>query len=258
MLLVTDIKDIPRLSQPCGLTIGTFDGVHLGHQALLKHLKSKLPVNGILAVFTFLHHPSHLFTPEQPTSLICPPLQKVKHLADYGADIVFLVPFKSEFAKTPFKEFLQHLKKQLNFSYLALGKGAAFGRNKEGNEVNVRKLAEELSFAIDYLPKTMIGNTPVSSGRIRSSILQGNFHEAQICLGRHYSLMGRLCEKNEFFHFPLPGICLPPEGIYPVRLKINSKIDLARAQVLPQEQLIRLEPLKRGISLRDKDVEVIF
>ncbi len=256
MLLITDLAKLPSLSEPCGLTIGSFDGVHLGHQALLKHLKSKLPTNGILVVFTFLNHPTHLFTPDRPTPLICPPLQKVKYLADYGADIVCLIPFTVEFAKTSFREFLYYLKKQLSFSHLALGTGAAFGKNKEGDEPTVRKLASQLSFKVDYIPKTVVHGVPVSSGRIRSSIIQGALHEVQECLGRHYSLMGRLRNENGFFRFPLPGICLPPDGIYPVRVKTNSTIYLARAQIVPKEQLLRLDFLEMTASLQD--VEVIF
>jgi riboflavin kinase / FMN adenylyltransferase len=258
MLLITDLADLPSLSEPCGLTIGNFDGVHLGHQALLKHLKSKLPANGILTVFTFLNHPSQIFTPDRPAPLICPPLQKVKHLADYGADIVCLIPFTPEFAKTAFREFLHSLKKRLKFSHLALGIGATFGKNKEGDEPNIRKLAFELAFAVDYVPKTLIKGIPVSSGKIRSSIAQGALHNVQECLGRHYSLMGRLKKENGFLRFFLPGICLPPEGIYPVRIQTHSTIYLARAQVAPKEQWIRLDPLETTISLLDKDVEVIF
>lgn len=258
MLLITDLADLPSLSGPCGLTIGSFDGVHLGHQALLKHLKSKLPSNGILAVFTFLNHPTHLFTPDRPVFLICPPLQKVKHLADYGADIVYLISFTPELAKTSFREFLHTLKKQLNFSYLALGAGATFGKNKEGDETHVRKLASECAFEVDYIPKTLVQGVPVSSGRVRSSIAQGALHEVHNCLGRHYSLMGRLKKEEGFFRFFLPGICLPPEGIYPVRIKTNSTTYLGRAQVAPKEQLVRLELLETTLSLHDKDVEVIF
>jgi riboflavin kinase/FMN adenylyltransferase len=258
MLLITDLNDIPLLSYPCGLTIGSFAGVHLGHQALLKHLKSKLPSNGILTVFTFSNHPSHLLTPDHLTPLICPPLQKVKSLVDYGADIVILIPFTAEFAKTSFREFLTQLKKKLNFSYLALGTGSTFGQNREGDESNVCKLAIELNFAADYLPKIIVGRAPVSSGRIRSSITQGAFHEAQDCLGHHYSLMGRLNVKNGFYHFFLPGICLPPKGIYPIRLKTHSKIYLARAYITPQEQWIQLDLIETAISLQGKDVEVIF
>ncbi len=258
MLLITHLADLPSPSEPCGLTIGSFDGVHLGHQALLKHLRSKLPKNGVLAVLTFLNHPTHLFTPDQPMFLICPPLQKVKHLADCGADIVCLIPFTLEFAKTSFREFLHTLKKQLNFSYLALGTGATFGKNKEGDEPNVRKLASTFAFEVDYLPKTLVQGVPVSSGRIRSSIVQGALQEVQECLGRPYSLMGRLKKENGFFCLFLPGICLPPEGIYTVRIKINSTCCPARAQVMPKQQLLRLDLLETRISFQDKDIEVIF
>ncbi len=257
MLLITDLNEIPQLSQPCGLTIGSFDGVHLGHQAILKSLRLKLSPGANIAVFTFSNHPSQLFTPEKPTPLICPPLQKVKHLADYGAGIVFLIPFSEDFAKQSFREFLQHLKNKLKFSHLTLGTGAAFGHRKEGDEMNVRKLGSALGFEVDYLPKTMVGGTLVSSGRVRASIAQGSFQDVQECLGRHYSLMGRL-RKNTFEHFSLPGICLPPEGIYAVRIKVNGSIHLGRAQVSPQEQLIRLDPLKTDAPLQDKDAEVIF
>jgi riboflavin kinase / FMN adenylyltransferase len=258
MLLITDLNEVPSLSKPCGLTIGSFDGVHLGHQALLQHLTSKLPTNGKVAVFTFSNHPTHLFTPERPVPLICPPLQKVKHLADCGVDFVILIPFTREFSKTPFREFLSHLKKQLNFSYLTLGMGASFGKDKEGVEANVRKIAAELSFAVDYLPKTVVGKDPVSSGRVRTAIAKADFHEAQNCLGRPYSLMGRLTEENGLLQFSLAGICLPPEGIYPVRIKIHDITHLGRAHVMPQNHIIRLDPLNTSTPLYNKDVEVIF
>lgn len=257
MLLITELDKLPLLSQPCGLTIGSFDGVHLGHQSLLKHLRSKLPSNGILAVFTFINHPSHVFNPNHPTSLICPPLQKVKHLSDYGTDIVFLIPFTAEFANTSFEGFLRKLKKHLNFSYLTLGTGAAFGRNREGDETNVRKLALELGFEVDYLPKTMIKGLPVSSGRVRTLISQGSFQDVQECLGRHYSLMGHL-EENAFYHFHLTDICLPPEGIYAVRLKTAENEYLGRALVSPKEKSMQFDLFNDSISLCDKDVEAIF
>jgi len=258
MLLITDLQEIPSLNDPCGLTIGSFDGVHLGHQALLQHLRSKLPSCGKLAVFTFSNHPTHLFTPERPVPLICPPLQKVKHLADCGVDLVFLIPFTREFSKTPFREFLSYLKARLNFFYLTLGMGASFGKDKEGIETNVRKLATELHFTVDYLPKTVVGKDPVSSGRVRTAITQADFHQVQHCLGRPYSLMGRPAQQSNLFQLSLPGICLPPEGIYPVRMKIHDTFHLGRASVLPKQHTIRLDPLHTSISLYNKDIEVIF
>ncbi len=240
MLLITDLNDIPSLTKPCGLTIGTFDGVHLGHQTLLNHLRSKLPPSSTLAVFTFSNHPSELFS--SPTPLICPPLQKVKHLFDYGADLIIMIPFSHSFSSIPYDQFLQQMKERLVFSQLVLGTGATFGSKRQGNEENVKKLSKKLHFEVEYLPKYR----SISSGNIRKLISQGAFDEVSACLGRPYSLMGRLQKDT----LPLPSICLPPEGTYPVQVKTSDKVLSAHAQVLPAS--IHLDiPL-------DTDVEITF
>ncbi len=258
MLLITDINDTPPIDRPCGLTIGSFDGVHLGHQALLKRLRQKLPSNALLAVFTFSNHPSHHFAPQAPTPLICPPLQKAKLLGDYGADIVILTPFTPEFSKTSFDKFLHLLKQKLSFSTLVLGIGATFGKHKEGNEENVKRLAPELGFEVEYLPKFTLHNTPVSSGRIRSFISQGALHDVQACLGRPYSLMAHLNAEDDRYFFNVKGLCLPPEGVYPVRLKTSAHEYLARVQVSPKKHQIRIELLNEAATVLEKEAEVIF
>ena len=133
MFLITDINDIPFLNCPSALAIGSFDGVHLGHQTLFQHLRAKLPPHGILTALTFSNHPSHIFTPKSPIPLISPPLQKVKHLFDYGIDIVIFLPFTKEFANISFKTLLTQLHSSLSFSHLAFGTGAVLGKNREGD-----------------------------------------------------------------------------------------------------------------------------
>lgn len=258
MLLITDLSDIASQNQPCGLTIGSFDGVHLGHQALLKRLRSKLPSNGVLTVFTFSNHPSHLFTPESPIQLICPPLQKVKHLVDLGVEIIFLIPFTTEFAKTPFENFLKLMKQRLQFSQLLLGSGATFGKNREGKESNVAKLAESLHFECEYMQKYLVNGTPVSSGRIRTLISQANFSEIQDCLGRPYSLMGRILEKDGHNELHFPGICLPPSGHYPIRLRTHSQTLQGTAHLNQKHSTLRLDIPKDGAPLTGNDAECIF
>jgi riboflavin kinase/FMN adenylyltransferase len=258
MFLIADINDIPPLDYPCGVTIGSFDGVHLGHQALLKHLRAKLPPNGLLTVFTFSSHPSHSISPNSPTPLICPPLQKAKLLSDYGADIVILTPFTPEFSKTPFDLFLRLLKQKLPFSYLVLGKGATFGSHKEGNEHNVRRLAPELEFEVEYLSKFSLHSQPISSGHIRTLISQAALHKVQDCLGRPYSIMGHLNAENGYYTLNAIELCLPPEGTYLVHIKTASQTHLAKAQITPKEHKIRLEPLKENAPIQSKEAEVIF
>jgi riboflavin kinase / FMN adenylyltransferase len=250
MLLLTEIHDIPLIAHPCGLTIGSFDGVHLGHQALLTRLRSKLPPDGLLAVLTFSNHPSHYFTPHSPTPFICPPLQKAKLLGDYGADIVILTAFTQTFSATPFDQFLREIKKNLPFSHLVLGTDAAFGKNKEGDEAHVRQLSHPLSFEVEYIPKFTLDSTPVSSGRIRASIRQGDFEKVAAYLGRPYSLLCHL--EQGACH--IEGLCLPPEGTYSVRLKTPSGESMAKATILPKEHKIELTCSEEATS----EVEIVF
>jgi riboflavin kinase/FMN adenylyltransferase len=258
MLLLTDFNDIPPFEQPSGLTIGSFDGVHLGHQALLKHLRAQLPVRSPLIVLTFSNHPSSLFSPHSPTPLICSPLQKVKYLKEYGVDIVLFLPFTHEFANTPFDIFLKFLKQRLNFSCLTLGQGATLGRNKEGNEANVKTFAEKLHVQVDYLQKYLINGLPVSSGRIRHLITQGKLPEAKECLGRPYSLAGGLLEKQGKYCLHLPGLCLPPECSFPVRVKTSARTLTGHATPQHSHQIIQLDLPKDSFPILEKEVEIEF
>ncbi len=257
-MIVSKLDDVPEDMHFAGLTIGSFDGVHLGHQFLLKTLKAKLPPNSRIAVFTFANHPSHHFTPHSPTPLICPPLQKAKLLESYGADLVILSHFTPELSRTPFDQFLRQLKEKLSFTHLVLGEGATFGKKREGNEENIKQLAPTLEFQVEYLPKFNLHDTALSSGRVRELIAKGQLHDVHECLGRSYSLMGKVETEDRFYIFNAEGLCLLPEGVYPVRIQPASHSHLGRAQVLSKEQKIRLELLENQVLKNLNEVEVIF
>ena len=258
-MIIGSIDEIPPLAQPCGLTIGSFDGVHLGHQALLKDLKRKLP-KGVLVVFTFSNHPSHYLTPQNPAALICSPRHRAKLLEEYGAGLVILSPFTPEFSQMPYDQFLRLLKQKLNFTHLSLGKGASFGQNREGNEENVRRLSVKLNFEVDYLPKFTLHGRPLSSGYLRTLISKGALREVQEGLGRPYSLMGQLRFQGEAGSYLLetPGLCLPPTGIYPVRINTSSATYQGKAHILLQEGGILLEFQNKEIHFNNPEVEVVF
>lgn len=157
------------------LTIGFFDGVHIGHRALLSRLREKPHTT----IVTFSNHPQSLFHPPAPKLLI-PLDEKIAHLKQY-ADELIVLPFTFEFAATPFDAFLA----QFKLSHLLLGAGAVFGKNREGNEENVRKIAKEKGFTVEYLPKVLFKGEPVSSSRIRSALLAGDKQLADQLLGRN-------------------------------------------------------------------------
>jgi riboflavin kinase/FMN adenylyltransferase len=260
MLLITSLDALPDLDTPCGLTIGSFDGVHLGHQALLTHLRSELLFGGTLAVLTFSNHPSHYFTPNSPSPLIYPPHQKIHYLKECGVDLVILLPFDAMFSQTPYDQFLTTLTTTLRCTHLILGTGAAFGKEREGNEANVRRLAPKLGITVDYLPKFMLDGLPVSSGRIRSLIAEGNFGGAKECLGRPWSLKvtPESREALDQGTVSAAGLCLPPEGTYPVTIKVADALHLGKAHVAPGEYRISLEFRDPSISLFRQEIEIFF
>ena len=186
MITISSIKELPSfdLSKKIALTIGSFDGVHLGHLALFKRLREKVGEKGITAVFTFKNHPSTLLSGRPPVKLLTTPEEKLHLLKQAGIDLVILVEFTPEFMAQPFDLFLKNLKSHLPFSFLVLGEGAAFGKNKQGDKAHVSQLAKELKCEVEYLQKTTLNGQPISSGTIRKLIAEGNLALASSLLGR--------------------------------------------------------------------------
>lgn len=178
-MIVEKLTDIPPISAPIALTIGTFDGVHLGHQYLLSKLKKR----GFSAVLTFTEPPADVLH-HQTTPLICTIKQKLSRLQAHGADLIISLPFTLQLAALPYDTFLRKIRDHLPFSYLILGEGATFGNNAEGNESNIRKFSTELNFEPIYLPKFTFEGEIVSSKKIRALIEQNNFQQALRLLGK--------------------------------------------------------------------------
>lgn len=183
MLIAESLEQIPSLPPPVALTIGNFDGVHLGHQRLLQRLKTL----GTSCVLTFRNHPSMVLRQQLPPP-IYPLEQKVKLLEENGVDLLILLGFSYELAEQPSLVFLKKIQETLPFSFLLLGKGAAFGKDRDGDEAHVRALQDTLHFHAEYLPNITLNGRPVSSARIREEIKKNNVHEVERLLGRTYSI----------------------------------------------------------------------
>lgn len=156
------------------LTIGFFDGLHLGHLALLRRLRS-LPHATIL---TFENHPQSIIRPPAP-ELLMPTEKRIEALRNF-ADQVLVLPFTEEFAATRFDELLD----QFDLSHILLGEGSVFGQNREGNEENVRKYGISKAIAVEYFPKILFEGEPISSSRIRKALAEGKTALAEQLLGR--------------------------------------------------------------------------
>ncbi len=156
------------------LTIGFFDGVHLGHQALLKRLRQ----HPHATILTFSNHPQSVFRPPAPPLIL--PLEEKVTLLKLFADEVIVLPFTPEFAETTYNDLLS----QFDLSHLILGSGSLFGKNREGNEANVRAYAQKKGFIVEYIPKVLFHNEPVSSSRIRRAMAAGDTPLAHQLLGK--------------------------------------------------------------------------
>ncbi len=224
MIIVDEISQIPSLPAPLALTIGSFDGIHLGHLAILQRLKKY----GTSAVLTFKNHPSQVLSQRPPSPLLCTPEHKLLLLEQARVDLVVLLAFTSAFSEQPFDLFLKTLRTAYPFTLLILGKGASFGKNKQGDEPHVRELGQELGFFVEYLEKTTVQGEVVSSGRIRAHIEKGELPLASALLGRPYSIYGPLIKNT----LSLKHLCHPPEGSYPVKINHRSTTALLHSDTL--------------------------
>jgi FAD synthase len=167
------LSNLPQES--VALTIGMFDGVHLGHQQILRTLRA---TGQTTAVLTFDPHPLELLRPPAPRQITPLPL-KERLLEEFGVDLLITLPFTREFANTPFDALLE----AIPLTHLILGEGAVFGKGRQGTEANVRAWARGKPVVIDYLPKLIVDGEPVSSSRIRAALEAGDRNTAERLLG---------------------------------------------------------------------------
>lgn len=220
MKILESIESTPT-NDPLGITVGSFDGVHIGHQSLLKHLRTLVGIQGSLAVITFSNHPTHVLPGATPIQMIYSTSQKLFALEQAGVDLTFLFPFTLDFAAQSYDIFLHHLYKVYPFQFLVLGQGAALGKNREGTPEKIQQLGKELGFEAIYLPKQQIDGKNISSKEIRNLIHQGKFQDAAALLGRPYRLEGQIIldiKNPKKGTLPLEGMCHPKHGEYPVEI----------------------------------------
>jgi len=214
-------------SKPVALTIGTFDGVHLGHQAVLRRLKEVAAENhGGCAAVTFENHPSEILRPQHAVKSLCTLPHKIRLIEQQGIDYLLLLSFSKALAHLTAEEFIGRIRPFYNFSHLILGHDATFGRDRHGDFATIKKIADGQNFTVEYLPQTKVDEVTVSSSRIRTQLEHGDFHSVNKQLGRRYSIYSRVVpgsQNGRAIGFPtaninVQGLCLPPLGVYAVNL----------------------------------------
>lgn len=217
------------------LTIGNFDGVHLGHQAIFhmitKRAKEK---RGISIALTFEPHPLKVLFPEKAPQLITSFKERRKLIEDAGIDMLVYIKFTKEFSNMPAEDFVKNiLVNALAVKEVFIGANYFFGKDRGGTPELLRKMGKEYGFEVTIVPEIKINNTTVSSSKIRGLINKGKTEEASELLGRHYCLEGIVVEGakrgKKLFNIPTANISvfnelIPKNGVYAVTVDIDGKI----------------------------------
>lgn len=245
MKIFNDITNIPNSAKNCVIAIGNFDGVHLGHQALIKKAdeiaKEK---NASLGVLTFEPHPRMLFQPDQAPRRITPPEIKAKRLKTYGVYNLFSLNFDWAFASQSAEEFIQNiLKDGLNASHIIVGDNFYFGQLRKGSANTIKNAGIDVTVISPVIDKT---DEIISSSRVRSAIRSGEIEQANSLLGWEWEIEGTIFRGDRRGHelgFPTANILMketihPAYGVYASLVQIEGE-----AEWLPAATNIGIRPM---------------
>lgn len=232
-MLVIQHTDNFRIESPTIVTIGTFDGVHLGHQKILKHLQELKQQTGLkTVVLTFDPHPRKVLFPEQKDlKLITLVDEKLELLEKYGVDVTVVYPFSKTFSELDSEMYVRDiLMRQLNVKHLVIGYDHKFGKNRQGDINTLRSFSAECGFTIEEISAKDIDNIAISSSRIRKALEEGNLGLASDYLGHPFFLNGGVVKGKQLgrtLGYPTANIrpneeekILPQTGVYFVALNV--------------------------------------
>ncbi|MGH2500504.1 MAG: bifunctional riboflavin kinase/FAD synthetase, partial [Candidatus Limnocylindria bacterium] len=178
---------------PLYLAIGVFDGVHLGHQALVRRLCEGARAAGATAISaSFDPLPIQVLAPGAPASALSDAIERAELLRAAGADAVVLFGFDEAFASLPAREFVDRVAAAGDVDRVVVGEDFQFGRGREGDVALLRELGASRGFDVDVVPPVSLDGSVVSSTRIRNALLRGDVREAARLLGRPYAVPGRV------------------------------------------------------------------
>jgi len=214
--------------RPLHLAIGMFDGVHLGHRAVIETaVQSARRSGGIAAVLTFWPHPSALFQPENPRRQILDAAVKTRLLLALGVDAVITQPFTPEYARIEAEEFLPHLQRHLpHLAAVYVGENWRFGRGRRGDVAMLVAQAKKHGLAVFSSPRVSLDGEPISSTRIRDLLETGGMAAANAALGYTYFAEGAVAPGRQLgrtIGFPTLNLAWTPQlrprfGVYAVRV----------------------------------------
>lgn len=228
MKIFHEWRGLPATGREASIALGNFDGVHLGHAAVVRAAHAARP-DVPRAVLTFQPHPREFFRPQDPPFRLTQPAERADALAALGVDILYELRFDADFSHITGEDFITNVLHQgLGAAHLACGADFAFGHRRSGDISLLTKRAEELGIGLTVVPAVADAQGPISSGRVRRLLQDGYPERAALLLGRPYSIRGVVIHgdaRGRTIGFPTANVPLgqhlePARGVYAVTVRL--------------------------------------
>ena len=269
------LSELGAVPGPVVIAAGVFDGLHLGHQAVLKcALETARSVAGTAVVLTFDPHPSKILRPDNASRLLTSTRHKLRLMEDFGMPAVLVLPFDRDFASVEAEDFLRALKASApQLTRICVGQGWRFGHERRGDAGLLQRVGRDLGFETSEVPPIQIHGITVSSTRIRQLVEAGDLADVRRFLGRNYSVFGTVRKGDGLgrqIGFPTANLAthneqFPPNGVYCVRARAGDRnlVGVANIGIRPTvqaagERLLEVHLIAFEGDLYGHDLETEF
>jgi riboflavin kinase/FMN adenylyltransferase len=276
MEILRSIAELESLRGPLFLAIGVFDGVHLGHQAVISAATSHArAADGTPVVMTFDPHPLKVLRPQHAPHLLTATQHKIALIRDLGVEHLLVINFDRKFAATSPEEFVEELVMHSRpLREICVGHEWSFGKDRRGNLDLLKRLGVQLDFSVVGVPPVLVNGEVVSSTAIRQAVEKGDLAKGAEMLGREYTILGTVTHGNNLgkkIGFPTANLSahseqFPPNGVYFADARVNGVlyygvINLGYRPTVSSgksERVLEIHMLDFDRDIYGEDVEVRF
>ena len=273
--ILRSIGDLSSVSGPVVIAAGVFDGMHLGHQTVLRSaLDAARDVNGTAVALTFDPHPARILRPKQAPRLLTSTAHKLRLIEDVGFKYILVVPFDHAFAEVEPEDFVRSLVGAARpLVRICVGQGWLFGRGRRGSGDMLRSLGTTYGFETTEVSSVRVKETVVSSTLIRAAVEAGDLATARRLLGRDYAILGTVEHGEELgrrLGFPTANLAahneqFPPDGVYAVKVGLSGKTVAGVANIGSRptvsasgQRMLEVHLLNFSGDLYGQDIEAAF
>jgi riboflavin kinase/FMN adenylyltransferase len=262
MKIINALEQFSDTGTPVILAAGCFDGLHIGHRAVIQVAIDRAHACGGEAwIFTFDPHPAKVLSPDHAPPLIFTTSQQLRHLQEMGIDGCILQPFTFDFMKQEPSDFFETLCTHISeLAGISVGEDWSFGKNRSGTPELLSQMCDDKNIFFSALPAVCWKNDRISSTRIREAVKLGHFDDIQGMLGQPVSTIGKVVHGEQIgrsLGYPTANIdpendMLPPRGIYAAQLRVGNRLHNAAAYIGHRETFHENEPQVLEVHLIDE------